>query len=77
MAKTAAEKRKQEAAYAWHAAQLAKRSGTKSKSTPVKTTGTAYQSRMQKSEGLRQKFTPSGLQSFIDVMSKKTKKEKK
>lgn len=73
MAKTAAEKRKQEAAYAWHAAQLAKRSGTKLKPKPKPPT--AAQARMKKSEQIRQKFTPSGLQSMIDVMGKKKKEQ--
>ena len=38
---------------------------------------TAAQVRMKKSEGIRKKYTPSGLQGMIDAMGKKKPKGKK
>jgi hypothetical protein len=79
MAKTAAEKAKQEAAYAWHAKQVAKRSGAKAgaKVRASAASPTPAQVRMKKSERIRKKFTPSGLQSMVDAMGKKEKPKRK
>ena len=70
MAKTTAEKAKQEAAYAWHAKKVAGRRRPKAK--PVQPT--AAQIRMRKSEDIRKGYTPTGLQSLVDVMGKKKKR---
>ena len=59
-------KLKKEKAYAFYDAGAKKYTAPK-KPAPTKPTG------LQKSEGIRKKYTPTGLQSMIDVMGQKKK----
>jgi hypothetical protein len=72
---TGAEKRvqakiKKEKAYAFYDAGARKRAKPKLKQSAVVNASSGP----KKSEDLRKKYTPSGLQSLVDVMSKKKKK---